>query len=72
LGEKRIYKAKKEKLECIHITKAAPNSQNAKTPPMDLAQASSFSLERYCFSNVRPFYVLVAQASPLAHKREVT
>jgi len=48
-----------------------PNSPKAKTPPVDLAQASSFSLERDCSSNVGHFYMKLAQESPLAPKREV-
>jgi len=49
------------------IYKDAPNSQKAKTPLVDLAQASSFLLERDCSSNIGPFYVKLAQASPLAN-----
>jgi len=41
-------------------------------PPMDLSQASRISLEQDSASNVGPFYILFAQASPLAPKREVT
>jgi len=71
-GKKENIQAKKGKLKCTSITKVAPNSQKAKTPLVDLTQASSFSLERDCSSNVGPFYVKLAQASPLAPKPEVT
>jgi len=57
MDKRRKYKAKEGKLVCISITKAAANSQKAKTPPVDPAQVSSFSLERDCSSNVGSFYV---------------
>jgi len=40
--------------------------------PVDLVQASSVLLERDSARKVGSFYVLLAQASPLVAKREVT
>jgi len=44
LGRRRIYKAKKEKLECINTHQAAKTHKRVISPPRELAQASPFSL----------------------------
>ena len=72
IGQKKIYKAKKRKLECINTHQSCLNSQKAKIPLVDLSQASRISLERDSTSNVGPFYILFAQVSPLTPKQKVT
>jgi len=72
LGKRKIYKAKNRKLEYINTHQSCPNLQKAKMPLVDLAQASRIWLEQDSASNVGLFYVLLAQASPLVPKREVT
>jgi len=58
-----MYKAKKRKLECINTHQSCPDSQKAKMALVDLAQASSVSLERDSARNVGLFDILLAQVT---------
>jgi len=61
LDKRKIYKTKQRKLKCINTHQAAQTHKKAKMPPVDLAQASSISLERDSARKVGHFYFLLAK-----------
>jgi len=70
LGRKKIYKAKKRKLDCVKTQ--AQNVQKNISPSGELAQASYISLERDIARDSGPFNVLFAETSPSApHKKSL-
>jgi len=60
LGRRRIYKAKKGKLECINTNQTAKKHKRTISPPEELAQASYILPERDSTNEVGLDVVLLA------------
>jgi len=71
-AKEEYTKLKRESWNAPSTHQSSPKTHLSQTLPKDLAQTSSISPKRDCSSDVRAFFVLLAQASPITPKREVT